>query len=129
MLTGRRAFEGGDISEVMAGVITSQPDWDALPTALPPALVTYLRRCLQKDPRERIRDIGDMRLALAGAFDPSARPPVEPPVTTVVVPHLPLWQRPLLSPQLCWGPSCWAGSLTELLSPPHPRTVCEGRVA
>ena len=94
MLTGRRAFEGGDISEVMAGVIKSEPDWDALPTALPPALVTYLRRCVQKDPRERIRDIGDVRLALAGAFDPSALPPVEPPVTTVAVPQLALWQRP-----------------------------------
>ena len=94
MLTGRRAFEGGDISEVMAGVIKSEPDWDALPTALPPALVTYLRRCLQKNPRERIRDIGDVRLALAGVFDPSALPPVEPPVTTVVVPQLALWQRP-----------------------------------
>ena len=94
MLTGRRAFDGSDISEVMAGVIKSEPDWDALPTALPPALVTYLRRCVQKDPRERIRDIGDVRLALAGAFDPSALPPVEPPVTTVAVPQLALWQRP-----------------------------------
>ena len=38
MLTGRRTFEGDDISEVMAGVIKSEPEWDALPTELPPAL-------------------------------------------------------------------------------------------
>ena len=69
MLTGRRTFDGDDISKVMAGVIKSEPEWDALPTELPPALVTYLRRCLQKDPKERIRDIGDVRLAMAGAFD------------------------------------------------------------
>ena len=76
MLTGRRTFEGGDVSEVMAKVITSDPDWNALPTALPPALATYLRRCLQKDPRERLRDIGDVRLA------------------TTLAPMLPVWQRP-----------------------------------
>ena len=120
MLTGRRAFEGGDISEVMAGVITSQPDWDALPTALPPALVTYLRRCLQKDPRERIRDIGDMRLALAGAFDPSARPPVEPPVTTVVVPQLPLWQRPAAIAAVVLVAIVLGGLIDRALVPPPP---------
>ena len=91
MLTGRRAFEGGDISEVLAGVIKSEPDWDALPTALPPALVTYLRRCLQKDARERIRDIGDVRLAMGGAFDLTAPPPATP----VTVPQLQVWQRPI----------------------------------
>jgi serine/threonine-protein kinase len=69
MLTGRRTFEGGDVSEVMAGVIKSEPEWDLLPAELSPALGTYLRRCLQKDPRERLRDIGDVRLAMSGALD------------------------------------------------------------
>ena len=69
MLTGRRVFDGADVSEVMAGVIKSEPEWKMLPRGLPPAFVTYLRRCLQKDPRERIRDIGDVRLAMSGAFD------------------------------------------------------------
>ena len=64
MLTGRRTFEGNDVTEVMAGVIKSDPDWDALPAELSPAAATYLRRCLQKDPKDRIRDIGDVRLAL-----------------------------------------------------------------
>jgi serine/threonine protein kinase len=72
IMTGRRAFEGGDVSEVMAGVLKSEPEWELLPTELPPALLTYLRRCLQKDPRERIRDIGDVRLALEGVFEVAA---------------------------------------------------------
>ena len=95
MLTGRRTFEGGDVSEVMAKVITLEPEWDALPTELPPALVTYLRRCLQKDPRERIRDIGDVRLAMAGAFDVPIPPPLELPETPVAVSQLQVWQRPV----------------------------------
>ena len=96
MLTGRRAFEGGDVSEVMAGVIKSEPEWDALPSELPPALLTYLRRCLEKDPRERLRDIGDVRLAMAGAFDLPVPPPVEAlePSDMVVAPQLQIWQRP-----------------------------------
>ena len=93
-LTGRRTFDGGDVSEVMAKVITSEPGWDALPTELPPVFGTYLRRCLQKDPRERLRDIGDVRLAMAGAFDVPAPPPVEFPETPVAAPQLKVWQRP-----------------------------------
>ena len=95
MLTGRRAFDGGDVSEVMAKVITLALEWDALPTALPPALVTYLRRCVQKDPRERIRDIGDVRLAMAGAFDVPIPPPLELPETPAAVSQLQVWQRPV----------------------------------
>ena len=95
MLTGRRTFEGGDVSEVMAKVITSEPGWDALPSALPPAVRTYLRRCLQKDPRKRIRDIGDVRLAMEGAFDVPAPPPVESRDLVDVAPRLQIWQRPV----------------------------------
>ena len=69
MLTGSQPFPGEDISHVLARVIERDPDWSVLPSALSPALGTYLRRCLVKDPRERIRDIGDVRLALTGAFE------------------------------------------------------------
>ena len=119
MLTGRRTFEGGDVSEVMAKVITSDPDWNALPTALPPALATYLRRCLQKDPRERLRDIGDVRLAMAGAFDLPAPSPVDLPETPVAVPQTRVWQRPLplavgaIALFLIGGFSVWAVTRPE----------------
>jgi Tol biopolymer transport system component len=69
MLTGNQPFPGEDISHVLARVIEREPDWSALPATLAPSLGVYLRRCLVKDPRERLRDIGDMRLALAGAFE------------------------------------------------------------
>ena len=124
MLTGRRMFEGDDVSELMAGVIKSDPDWDALPTELPPAVMTYLRRCLQKDPRERIRDIGDVCLAMSGAFDVPASPPVESPQPAVVVPQLQVWQRPVpallvvLATLAIGGLAVWALNP----SPPTQRT-------
>src|SRR4029450_10151553 len=85
MLTGRRAFEAEDVSLTLAEVMKSEPDWSALPPSVPAALRTHLRRCLVKDPRQRIRDIGDVRLAMQGAFAtepdagaPSFAPPVAP---------------------------------------------------
>ena len=72
MLTGRRPFEGADVSEVMAGVIKSEPEWDALPDDLPLGLSGYLRRCLNKEPKQRLQAMGDMRLAMEGAFELSS---------------------------------------------------------
>ena len=72
MLTGRRAFAGDDASEVLTSVLTKEPDWARLPATLSPALGTYIRRCLHKDPRQRIHDIADVRLALEGAFETAA---------------------------------------------------------
>jgi hypothetical protein len=64
MLTGRRAFDGDDVTMVMANIVKSEPDWKLLPAETPVAVDTVLRGCLQKDPRRRIRDIGDVRLVL-----------------------------------------------------------------
>jgi Tol biopolymer transport system component len=90
MLTGTKPFPGDDVSQTLARVIERDPDWDALPRAVPPALQVFLRRCLQKAPRQRVQDIGDVRLALEGAFD------TQPSVTsTAPVRPLSLWQRPL----------------------------------
>jgi serine/threonine-protein kinase len=69
MLTGQRAFDGQGVSETLARVIEREPDWAKLPATLSPALCTYIRRCLQKDPRQRVQAIGDVRLALEGAFE------------------------------------------------------------
>src|SRR5882762_5023441 len=69
MVTGRRAFEGDDVSDTLARILLKEPDWTALPAAVPPAVVTVLRRCLQKDRKQRVRDIGDVSLALEGAFE------------------------------------------------------------
>ena len=64
MLTGRRAFEGEDISITLANVMKDDVAWDALPKDLPPPIARLLRRCLEKDPKKRLRDIGEARLIL-----------------------------------------------------------------
>ena len=69
MLSGRRVFDGRDVSETLAGVIKSEAPWEALPSDTPPTLSTVLRRCLEKEPKHRIRDIGDVSLAMEGAFE------------------------------------------------------------
>ena len=68
-LTGRRAFEAEDVSLTLAEVMKSEPQWEALPPDVVPSLLVYLRRCLEKDPKRRVRDIGDVRLAMEGAFE------------------------------------------------------------
>ena len=69
MLTGGKAFAGETVSETLADVMKSEPRWDALPADLPPTLHNLVRRCLEKNPTERVRDIGDVRLAMKGAFE------------------------------------------------------------
>ena len=91
MLTGRRAFSGETVSETLAEVMKSEPSWVALPRDMPPTLRSVVRRCLVKDPRQRLRDIGDVRLALDGAFETAA----SVDTLTVAVPRLRFWQRPL----------------------------------
>ena len=68
MLVGTRAFEGDDVSQTMARVIEREPDWNALTRTAPPAVVRLVQRCLQKDPQNRLRDIGDARLELREAL-------------------------------------------------------------
>jgi eukaryotic-like serine/threonine-protein kinase len=72
MLSGRRAFDGQDATEVIAKVITRDPDWTALPETTPPPLRRLLRRCLEKDPARRLHHITDARLELGDASDPAA---------------------------------------------------------
>ena len=70
MLAGAKAFDGTDATEMIAAVVRGEPAWAALPTDTPPAVVSLLRRCLQKDPRQRLRDIGDARHELEHAGAP-----------------------------------------------------------
>ena len=78
MLTGRRAFAGDDVAEVLAAVIKSEPDWSLLPADVSPALRMHLQRALAKDPRTRVQSAGDLRLAIEGAFDDPSAMPVQP---------------------------------------------------
>jgi Tol biopolymer transport system component len=75
MLTGRRAFDGDDISDVLASVLKSDPDWTSVPGSVPPSVRRLLRRCLEKDPRKRLSAIGDARFDL-DEIEPVAAAPV-----------------------------------------------------
>ena len=64
MLAGRQAFSGDTITDILAAVVTRDPDWTAIPGSTPPAIRQLLIRCLEKDPKRRLRDIGEARFAL-----------------------------------------------------------------
>ena len=76
MLTGQRGYEAGDVSDTLAAVLTRDVNWKALSTDVPPRLLALLRDCLVRDPKQRLRDIGDARRVLdqviAGVPDPAA---------------------------------------------------------
>ncbi len=64
MLSGRMAFKGETTSDTIAAILERSPDWTTLPAATPPAVRRLLQRCLEKDPKQRLRDIGDARIEL-----------------------------------------------------------------
>ena len=64
MMTARRLFTGDTVSDTLAAVLRLDPDWDALPPDTPSKVRRLLRRCLERNPDQRLRDIGDARIAL-----------------------------------------------------------------
>ncbi len=70
MLTSQRLFSGETVSDVLAAVLTREPDWKALPASTPPGLRRLLRHCLERDPRRRLRDIADSHVDLEDSLRP-----------------------------------------------------------
>jgi eukaryotic-like serine/threonine-protein kinase len=64
MLTGQMVFRGESVTDTLAAVIGAEPDWSQLPASTPIGVRVLLQRCLQKDPKQRLRDIGDARISL-----------------------------------------------------------------
>jgi Tol biopolymer transport system component len=87
MLTGRRAFQGEDVSDTLAAVLRGDPDWSALPPAVPEQIRLLLKRCLEKDRRARIADIAVARFLMTETLDPSPASVVAAPAPT------PSWRR------------------------------------
>ncbi|MBZ5641101.1 MAG: serine/threonine-protein kinase, partial [Acidobacteriia bacterium] len=77
MLTGRRLFVGETISDTLAAVLKTDPDWTALPEATPASLRSLLHRCLDRDVKQRLRDIGEARVAIAGIEAGAPDPAIE----------------------------------------------------
>ncbi|HYN08469.1 MAG TPA: protein kinase [Vicinamibacterales bacterium] len=86
MLAGRSAFSRGTVSDSIAAVLNSEPDWQALPPGLSPNIRRLLERCLEKSPKRRLRDIGDARHELEDPVPAAATPPVEQSSAASAVP-------------------------------------------
>jgi len=108
-LTGKRAFSGETITETLAAILKGEPDWQVLPAGMPAKVNDLLRRCLQKDPRERLHDIADARLEIEA---PEAYPSEAVPA-----------RRPFPLPWLAAGAAVifLAGVLIDRLLIRHPR--------
>ena len=72
MLTGRLAFQGETSSDTIAAILSREPEWTALPASTPEAIRALLRRCLAKDRKNRLRDLGDAALELEAAVSSNA---------------------------------------------------------
>src|SRR5262249_42238869 len=86
MLTARRPFTGATASDTLAAVLTREPDWSTLPAATPAGVRRLLARCLEKDVRKRLRDVGAARFDLDDRNDAVAAAPSRPS-------RAPAWQR------------------------------------
>src|SRR5262249_54459702 len=77
MLTGQRAFPGETTSDAIAAILEREPRWDRLPAATPESVRRLLRRCVAKDPKQRLRHIADARIELDEAAFPRASQTLE----------------------------------------------------
>jgi len=87
MLTGKQAFTGETVTDTLASIIKEEPDLAKLPATTPMRVRVLLQRCLQKDPKQRLRDIGDARISLEEVLSGAPEgTPTSPPAT-------PAWRR------------------------------------
>jgi eukaryotic-like serine/threonine-protein kinase len=104
MLTGKMAFSGETVTDTLAAVIMRDPDWSQLPSATPIRVRVLLQRCLQKDPKQRLRDIGDARISLeevlAGA--PDAAPDAARPARLRALPWIVVAALAIAVAALAW---------------------------
>ncbi|MGH9201673.1 MAG: TolB family protein, partial [Vicinamibacterales bacterium] len=90
MLSGQRAFKGDDIADTLAAVLRQDVDWTALPASTPTSVRRLIARCLDRDVRRRLRDIGEARIVLD---DPAAPAIGDVAGVAALAPPRPLWRR------------------------------------
>ena len=93
MLAGQRAFGGEDVSDTLVSVFRDDADWSKLSGDVPERVRQALHVCLRKDPRQRVGDLGAVRLAMDGAFE--TRVSAREEDVEFGVPELRFWQQPL----------------------------------
>ena len=92
MVTGRQAFQGDSVSEVLASILAREPDLSLMPNGLNPKIYDLLRRALEKNPKRRWHAIGDLRVELEAAMAEPLAKPQEAPQGATASPK-PLWKR------------------------------------
>jgi Tol biopolymer transport system component len=124
MLVGAAPFNGATVSDLIASILKSEPDWKALPAETPGPIERLLRRCLVKDQAMRLRDIGDAQLEVAEAL---AAPEVERAG--------PLAPRPTIVRRLAWLAAALALALLTfvltrayVVPQPEPRPVVHSTI-
>jgi Tol biopolymer transport system component len=85
MLTGKHAFDGETVTDVLAAVVRAEPDWSALPANIPKGMRNLLERCLKKDAKQRLQAIGEARIAIEEMLAGEAEPEASIPPTTQTV--------------------------------------------
>ena len=116
MLTGKRAFKGEDVSDTLACILRGDPDWDALPADVPPAVRALIEGCLQKNPRDRIADISTALFALRQHPAP-VRVSQPPPTRQRALGSTRIWAASLL---LAGGAAAGALAVSTLRRPSPP---------
>jgi serine/threonine-protein kinase len=121
MLSGRRVFDGEDVSETLAAVLRADPDWQALPADVPPGIRSLIRRCLERDRKARIPEIGTVRFLLQDAL---TRPPAPDAAAAAVAPPArPFWQRAVPVAAAALAAAALGVAATWYLTPAPPATM------
>jgi len=120
MLAGRRAFEGDTVSDTLASVLRAPLEWEILPPSTPPSVVRLLKRCLERDPKKRLRDIGEARIALDAVGVDSDNVPAPAAVAAPAV-------KPSRIPWILFGAAAVAAAVLgvsiAMRTPPEARVV------
>jgi hypothetical protein len=111
MLTGRQAFSGSTSADTIAAVIERNIDWSVIPADTPPELTRLVRRCLQRDLKQRLRDLGDGGLELEDTTEYAA---------SRVVPAPPGWHRALWALVLLTAGAAIGSLVVATLRSPRP---------
>ncbi len=104
MLSGKQPFSGETVSDTLAEVLKVDPDWNAMPASTPAGIQKLVRRCLLKDPKQRLQAIGEARIAIEQTLNPTAQLGgidfIAPAATAAAAEELrePVWRR-----LLPWG--------------------------
>ena len=114
MLTRERPFTGDNISDTLASVLKTDTNWRTLPATVPTRLRRLLSWCLEKDPRRRLRDIGDARVQLENLINGTADD------ATTAPPAMPL--RPIIAvPNVYWQSADGSGTAEQLTTSQKPQ--------